>query len=518
MKSSSKITFIILGIVFALSTTIKNDFNFNLGNNNNISEYDININFDNENLKNSKISGKIHINGNSGWSDAKTAGICTGSGTYSDPYVIKDLVIGDENPGDGIWIENSDVHFKIENVVIYDLGWWGDDTGIVLSHVSNSQLINNNFSLNNRGIYLSYSNNITISGNIINANYWEGIYLSYSNNIIISGNTIDENYWGGIDIDYSNNNTISGNTVTDSTWGFGISLYDCDNSIVSGNSANNNRGQTIILKQGNNNTISGNIIYNEDHGDIYGGILIGFSDNNNIIGNKVSSIEDGIFLNYADNNTISTNSLNNNEYGIYLYDSSNNNTISENILEYNINNAYQSLNTYINHWDNGMLGNYWSDYSGKDTNDDGIGDSPYIIDPKGSFDNYPIWWDPPIFHIISPLMDESFGKNAPEYSISIDEGIPYEMWYIIEGVDGNFYFTDLNGTIPQDTWNELPEKEITINFYVKDKEGKIKNESIVVIKSGSTIPGYELLFLIGVICITSMISLKRLKKSNKLEI
>lgn len=32
-----------------------------------------------------------------------------------------------------------------------------------------------------------------------------------------------------------------------------------------------------------------------------------------------------------------------------------------------------------NQWDNGAIGNYWSDYSGKDTNDDGIGDTPYTI-------------------------------------------------------------------------------------------------------------------------------------------
>ena len=37
---------------------------------------------------------------------------------------------------------------------------------------------------------------------------------------------------------------------------------------------------------------------------------------------------------------------------------------------------------------------FWGDYSGSDINDDGIGDTPYIISLNlGSQDNYPIWED-----------------------------------------------------------------------------------------------------------------------------
>ncbi|PVX25556.1 MAG: hypothetical protein CW691_04255 [Candidatus Bathyarchaeum sp.] len=42
----------------------------------------------------------------------------------------------------------------------------------------------------------------------------------------------------------------------------------------------------------------------------------------------------------------------------------------------------------VNIWDNGISGNYWSNYNGTDANGDKIGDTPYIIDPRNQ-DNYP---------------------------------------------------------------------------------------------------------------------------------
>ena len=107
-------------------------------------ENDINNDFSNEinrNLKISGISGKIHINNN--WTDAKTAGICTGSGTYMDPYVIRDLIINSNYSGNCILIENSFIYFKIENCTLYNSGshnW----AGIRLKNVYNGILIDNN--------------------------------------------------------------------------------------------------------------------------------------------------------------------------------------------------------------------------------------------------------------------------------------------------------------------------------------------------------------------------------------
>jgi parallel beta-helix repeat protein len=40
-------------------------------------------------------------------------------------------------------------------------------------------------------------------------------------------------------------------------------------------------------------------------------------------------------------------------------------------------------------WDNGAAGNFWSDYNGTDTNGDGVGDSPYVIDILNR-DRYPL--------------------------------------------------------------------------------------------------------------------------------
>jgi hypothetical protein len=48
-----------------------------------------------------------------------------------------------------------------------------------------------------------------------------------------------------------------------------------------------------------------------------------------------------------------------------------------------------NLSETPHYWDNGKVGNYWSDYNGTDGNKDGVGDSAYVIDPLNQ-DRYPL--------------------------------------------------------------------------------------------------------------------------------
>jgi hypothetical protein len=147
---------IVLGIIFAISSIYYSNPSLKAVNKEKSTDYSDNFTLDRENLKTSKVSGKIHIDNN--WTAAKSAGICTGDGIYSDPYVIEDLVIDGENSGCCILIENSDVFFKIENCTVYNSGGNWDDAGILLRNTKNGQLIRNNCSSNYYGINLGKYN------------------------------------------------------------------------------------------------------------------------------------------------------------------------------------------------------------------------------------------------------------------------------------------------------------------------------------------------------------------------
>jgi len=62
-----------------------------------------------------------------------------------------------------------------------------------------------------------------------------------------------------------------------------------------------------------------------------------------------------------------------------------------------------------NFWDYDGEGNYWSDYNGTDDNQDGIGNTPYIIDENNT-DNFPL---------MGMFSDLSFTFNGETYHVNV---------------------------------------------------------------------------------------------------
>jgi len=160
--------------------------------------------------------------------------------------------------------------------------------------------------------------------------------------------------------------------------------------------------------------------------------------------------------------------------------------------------------------DSSTLGNYWDDYTGKDTKDDGVGDTPYSISgAAGSQDNYPIWWDAPVISVNSPSQNDYFSINSPNFDISIEEGVVNLTWYTLDGGIVNKTFTGLTSTIDQALWNSISDGSVTIRFYANDTMNNIAFKEITINKDttapiitinspstdeifGNNAPGYNL--------------------------
>jgi len=280
------------------------------------------------------------------------------------------------------------------------------------------------------GIFLNMSSNIVLSENTVTANKVRGIYLSESSNCSITGNNITANWNYDIDLYYSSNNTICENIARR----IGIHNDSSYNSIYR-NQLSGSGLEAIVLLSSNNiiyeNNITGNGIY---------GIHMDHSSNQRIYRNNIT--DNGIYGIYMDscsNNIIAGNNIENHTVGIFL-DSCPENTIFHNNFVENERNAL-ILDSNINLWDFGFPsgGNYWSNYTGFDSDDDGIGDSSHVLDAENQ-DNYPL---------MGPISFFNAGtwNEATYYVETVSNSTVSDFYFSVDNRLISFDVAGLNDTI-----------------------------------------------------------------------
>jgi parallel beta-helix repeat protein len=231
--------------------------------------------------------------------------------------------------------------------------------------------------------YASPGDNIYVR----NGTYHEHLTLSFEVSLTgeeMTNTVIDGDYTGDVISVTADNVNITGFTIRNS----GSDIGDCGIQISSAHC-----------------NIYRNIIWN-----CYNGILIYYANYTSILDNNIFTNLYGIQLYICEKNIVSGNNISHNGYGIYDYSQATNSIFTANTIQNNsigatfnfnsdnntiyhnnfINNTQQlAITDTINKFDNGIEGNYWSNYNGTDEDQNGIGDSPYVIDANNQ-DKYPL--------------------------------------------------------------------------------------------------------------------------------
>ena len=408
-----------------------------------------------------------------------------------------------------IWFYSSSF-VNITNNIIFDATVAGI-IGYASSNITIHQ--NNAYNCGLMGLHLDGSStDCNITGNTV-MNTLEGIEIEKSaGNFVVKNQLIDNNV--SMVLNQCNGlNNFRGNNMSSDwyniiVWGWAIEAFMQDfdttnivngksvyyfinsNSLLVNPSSYPNIGYLAIVNCTGITIKDTNLSFNKD------GLLLAQSTNCSLTnitlsGNQGLLLHGGLTFFRSNNNMIVGNRISNNTVGICLYQSNSNTFYHNSFIDINnqiISNFHSPFSppsgSYSqNIWDNGYPsgGNYWSTYIGVDrfsgssqneTGSDGISDDEYVIDANNT-DRYPLMAAITIF--------EAGTYNGTAYTVDIvsNSTVSYFHFDPDEGAFLRFNVTGENGTtgfcrvtIPNDLlwvedgqWSVLVDDEL-VNYTI----------------------------------------------------
>jgi parallel beta-helix repeat protein len=359
-----------------------------------------------------------------------------------------------QNNWAGISISSSNAITIIENDIIMN-----QYEGVRVVASTDVNFMENTLSENSEGIGLITSSFINVSSSVASFNRFHGIYSESSSNVTVDLSYISVNGINGIYLWNTTDTTITRSVFRSND--FAIHISDSENITASENIPWSNSNGAYVESSSYITFIGNDIFDNWVHG-----IIAADSNDLTLVRNRLHSNNvDGIRMVGSTNSSVTNNIFSENMRGLYFEN-------SEGI--YTFHNEFRNHTNHVrdnvgieNVWDDGYPsgGNFWSGYAGTDqyegpsqneSNPDGIGDVPYMIDPN-SQDNYPLMSPPGSVPSAPKDLNASWGDsyvNITWSPPSSDGGFPVITYRIYRGttsggevaLDDRLWFTYFNDT------------------------------------------------------------------------
>lgn len=200
------------------------------------------------------------------------------------------------------------------------------------------------------GLHLWHSESVRIAGNQVER-FLDAIYLSFAHHITVEDNRLRWNGRYGLHTMYCQENHLVANVFELNV--AGCALMFSNHLLVEHNDFVHNRGSRTY------------------------GLLLRDCSDGVFTGNRLDDNTIAVFMDGSNRNRFRSNLVENNGWGLLLFSSCSDNEFSANQFIQNDYPVALDMRLTNNRFDDGSVGNYWSDNAAYDLDADGIGDTPY---------------------------------------------------------------------------------------------------------------------------------------------